>query len=50
MANCVQAFAPYANHSGPGSKAGVSGKSATLYAGTTYTQFATYGAEIVRHH
>ncbi|BCF87896.1 hypothetical protein PPGU16_09630 [Paraburkholderia largidicola] len=39
---------PYTHHSGLCSKAGVSGKSANLYGATTYTQFATWAAAIIR--
>ncbi|MCO4883514.1 hypothetical protein, partial [Paraburkholderia caribensis] len=48
VANCVSAFAPYAHHSGLGSKIGVSGKSTKLCAATTYTQFATWAARTIR--
>ncbi|CAG9249726.1 hypothetical protein PCAR4_260023 [Paraburkholderia caribensis] len=48
MANCVSAFAPYALHSGLGSKVGVSNKSTNLCGATIYTQFATWAARAIR--
>ncbi|BCF88631.1 hypothetical protein PPGU16_16980 [Paraburkholderia largidicola] len=44
----MSAFAPYALHSGLGSKVGVSGKSTNLCGATTYTQFATWAAQTIR--